>query len=182
MTESDVARIVAREVRKQMQIILSGETANAKTFVEDIQALFPGMAGITGRPVMHPYGFASLAPDGTIQVTARQGDHCGNRMVLGHRAADRPTDLEEGEVCLYSSATFRVVVKQGAVMIGKGNTLEPAVMGTTLNTLLTQLLNAIIAHTHAAPGTPPTNIADFETLLTGTVEANKILAETGGKF
>lgn len=185
MSESEIEKMVRSEVRKQMNIILSGQSENSDNdthgnFSEDILNMFPGMDGITQRPVMHPYGFASLSPDGMIQVTARQGEHTGNRLVLGHRANDRPQDLEQGETCAYSSSGYRIVWKQGAIMIGKGSNLEPLVLGETLNTFLTNFLTYIIAHTHAAPGTPPTNLAQFQELLTTVLETNSILVEDSG--
>jgi phage gp45-like len=131
---------------------------------------------------MHPYGFCSLAPDGTTQVVARQGEHFGNRLVLGHRAADRPKDLKSGETAAYSKSGYKIVWKGDSVMIGHGSTLEPLVMGQALNDLLKSLLNALIAHTHAAPGVPPTNVADFTTILTSKLNSNKILVKDGGAF
>jgi phage gp45-like len=185
MTESDIIKLINAQVKKQLNVILSGQSGNAAddghgNYSEDIQNMFTGMDGITSRPVSHPYGFASKAPDGTTQVTAKQGDHTGNRLVIGHRAADRPSDLGDGETCVYSSSGYRIVWKQGSIMIGKGTQLEPLILGQTLNTFLTSLLTDIIAHTHASPGAPPTNIADFQQLLTNTLNANKILVEDGG--
>lgn len=182
MTESEISSMIKREVARQVNVILSGQSAGATESTEDINGLYTGMPALPGRPVMHPFGFCSKAPNGTIQVVARHGDHTGNRIVLGHRDAGRPTDLEDGETAAYSTSGYRIVWQKGAVMIGQGSTLEPLVMGETLNTFLTNLLNLLIAHTHAAPGTPPTNVAQFTNLLTTVLNQNKILVKDGGAF
>lgn len=131
-----------------MDVILSGSTANATNISEDIQEMYPGMPGIVGRPVMHPYGFCSLAPDSTISVTARQGDHIGNRLVLGHRAADRPSYVQKGEAVLYNEFGQQIYLKNGKILIGKPTAVENFVLGQQLKTMLGQLLDWAQNHNH----------------------------------
>jgi phage gp45-like len=114
----DVQRFVREEIKRQLNVILSGQsdgTADVET--ESIASMFPGSPTIADRPVMHPYGFASRASRGTIQVVGKQGADPSNRLVLGHRDSQRPTDLDEGEAVLYSSAQWAVYARADGVQI-----------------------------------------------------------------
>jgi phage gp45-like len=182
MMDSEQIRFIREEVKRQLNVVLNAEVGETTTDSETINKLFPGGPSITARPVAHPWGFVSRAVQGTISVVAKVGADIHNRMVIGHRDSGRPTDLEEGETCLYSSSGYRVVWRQGMILIGKGDDLEPAVMGTTLNEFLSQLVELIVEHTHAAPGAPPTNQADFTELKTNFLDNDKILSEDGGRF
>ena len=116
MNTSELMAAIREEIRRQVQVILHGETGTNTAEDEDIANLVPGMPTITARPVMHPYGFASRAPAGTIQVIGRVGEHASNRFVLGHRAADRPADLEVGETALYSADGDIIYVRNGSIV------------------------------------------------------------------
>src|SRR6516165_6047056 len=100
MMDAELLRVIRKEVARQVNIILAGNSSNASNISEDVNNLYPGMPQIPQRPVMHPYGLVSASPDGTTQVTARVGDHPGNRMILGHRDPARPS-VNKGEVQLY---------------------------------------------------------------------------------
>lgn len=118
----EMKRFVREEVARQLNVILSGvcEGTEADAQSESIGALYPGSPTIENRPVMHPYGYASRAPKGVLQVTAKQGASPQNRLVIGHRDADRPDDLEEGETEIYSSGGWSVRVKNDSIIIGNG--------------------------------------------------------------
>lgn len=188
---SDIQRMIRDEVRRQVNVILFGTTGNATGQVEDIQNLFPGMPGITQRPTVHPYGLTSRAPDGTISVVARVGEHAGNRMVIGHRDSKRPSLSTSGEVILYNSYGQQIYLKNGEVRIvspkiklGSANSAEPVPLGTQLQTLLNNILSqlatqagqiqtmatSLSTHMHptAAVGapSPPTDAADMVTAAT----------------
>lgn len=112
-------RFVREEIARQLNVILSGQSeGTADVATESIGKLYPGSPTIIDRPVMHPYGFASRAREGAIQVTAKQGASPENRMVLGHRDSERPTDLEAGEATVYSSGGWSVKVLNGSIVIG----------------------------------------------------------------
>jgi hypothetical protein len=93
---------------------------------------------------MHPYGFASKAPDGTISVVAQQGSHPGNKLVLGHRASDRPTDLDSGEVVLYNEFGQAIYVRDGKIQVGTSASASPMVLGDVLMNFITDLINAFL--------------------------------------
>lgn len=180
--EADIRRFIREEIRRQVNIILSGSTSDTTEATETIDNLFPGMPSIPTRPVMHPYGYASRASKGTISVVGRQGEHVGNRLVLGHRDKNRPTDLSEGEVVVYSFGTYKLYFRNDRVSVGKGDEVETVVVGETLVEVLSSILDAIIVHTHAAPGAPPTNAASFSSIKTVDVESGSFLAKDGGRF
>lgn len=164
MMDADTIRFIREEVKRQTNIILSGKSGTNDGTKEDIQEMFPKMPTIEDRPVMHPYGFASRAPKGTIQVVARQGDHIGNRLVLGHRASDRPT-LGAGESAIYNEHGEVIKVVKGKILakaadliefesetqvtkadeifLGSDSADEPLVLGTVAKTYLGHLKASI---------------------------------------
>lgn len=184
--EIDIKKMIRDEIRLQMDIILSGETGDADNISETIQNLYPGMPGITGRPTAHPYGFCSLAPDGTIQVTARQGENQANRLVLGHRAADRPADLKNGEAAVYSVGKYMVRIQNDMIQIGKDGVYEPVLMGETSRQFFISLIQLILVHTHedgtGIETSVPLNAEDFTQLQSDNLDNSKVLAEDGGRF
>lgn len=191
----EIKRYIQMEIRKQMRVITSGAAGTTTMTSEDIQSLMPGMPTIPARPIMHPFGFASRAPQGLISVTAQVGEHPGNKMTLGHRDKSAPA-LLEGESVSYSAGGYRVAVKNGEIFVGKeSGGLEHMVVGETLKAMLISLITAINAHTHEfqylpgpgptpVPGTtdPPMNAADFTQIQTDNLDSDKILAKDGGRY
>lgn len=200
--DAETRRVIEQEMRKWGRVILSGSAGTNTMISESIDNLYPGMATVPDRPLMHPYGFASRAPRGTIQVTGRQGEHFGNMMVLGHRAADRP-EVAVGESVMYSSDGHKITVKNGsveilhtsgytmvlsgnAIVVGKGGTTETVVVGETMVSFLTTFCNAVIAHTHTGnlgfPTSPPNNAGAMTAALEASITNNKVLCKDGGRF
>lgn len=121
MTEAEIRKIIRDEIRVALQVISSGATSKNTVNDEDIASLFPGLPTLIGRPIMHPFGFVSRAPKGTISVTAQQGDHPGNKMTLGHRYANPPS-IAEGESAVYTSdGTIIKLKKNGEIEITSTN-------------------------------------------------------------
>lgn len=176
----DMRREIAEEVRRQVNIILSGQAADNTATTETIENLFPGMPAIENRPVMHPFGISSRAPRGTISVVGRQGDHAGNRLVLGHRDANRPA-VEQGEVKLYNEFGQVIYLQEDAIKIGDDETTNPAVMGNELKSLLLDLIEWITNHTHVgnlgAPTSPPVEAAQLATIKSQNVDNDAILSQ-----
>lgn len=148
-------RFIQQEIRKQVNIILSGQAGQNDQFSEDIQNLYPGTPTLSGRPVMHPYGLVSRAPAGTIQVTARQGENPGNRLILGHRDANRPT-VAQGETQLYNQFGQSIYLKEGEIHIGKPASSDPVPLGTELIAFLQSFIAAYKTHTHVGNLAVPT--------------------------
>lgn len=179
-------RWIVNEIRRQLKIITAGEAGTTTMTTETINNLMPGHPAIEARPIMHPYGFSSRAPQGTISVTAQMGEHPGNKMTLGHRDKSPPS-LDEGESVQYSFGGYRVVAKNGELFVGKGVDLEHVVVGETLKALLISLITHINAHTHlgSLPGFPtgvPINAADFTADQANYLDNDKILAKDGGRY
>lgn len=197
VTDSEILAFIRREVARQTQVILNAQAGKNTIDKENIDLMYPGAPSVTERPVMHPYGLASRAPEKTLSVVARVGEHSANRMVIGHRDKDRPTDLEEGETILYSVGKMSVIVRKDKVTIGKGetgvsvvvdekkvtigkgDTQEPGVLGDALASLLSELLDILANHTHGPPGTPPAQSAQITQIKVQQVDAGKFLAEEG---
>lgn len=185
MNDAELKRYIHNEIRTALQIITSGSAgANAVT-TEDINSLAPGMPTMPRRPIMHPYGFISRAPKGTISVTAQQGDHPGNKLTLGHRDAN-PPGVDEGESAVYSVGGYRLVAKNGELFVGKGGELEHVVVGETLKAFLLGLLDLLIAHQHIGNlgynTSAPVTAEQFEELKADYIENDKILAKDGGRY
>lgn len=186
MMDSDQIRFIREEIRKQLNVILHGEAGDNDEQSETINKLFPGMPGITGRPVMHPFGFVSRAVAGTISVIAKVGADIQNRMTIGHRDKNRPTDIDEGETCVYSSSGYRIVWRGSQILIGKGEDLEPAVMGETLRQYLIQMNQQHQVEQHMGnlgfQTSYPLNASEYASLESEFLDNKKILPEDGGRF
>lgn len=145
--DGETIRFIQQEIRKQVNIILSGAAGNNDQFSETIDQLYPGSASLTGRPVMHPYGLVSRAPKGTLQVTARQGEHPGNRLILGHRDGNRP-EIGAGETTLYNQYGQQIYLKQGEIHIGKPASSDPVPLGNELIDFIKAFFTAYKQHEH----------------------------------
>jgi hypothetical protein len=177
----EVRRFMKEEISRQVNVILSGAAGDTTVSTETIDGLFPGMPGILNRPVMHPYGFVSRVPRGTISVTARQGENAGNRLVLGHRDANRP-NVEVGECQLYNQFGQAIYLKNGAINIGTAEADNPAVLGTETKEFLIALIQWILTHSHmtSAPGAPTSaalQAAQLTQIQTENVDSDKIFSQ-----
>lgn len=181
MMDPEVISFIRREIARHMNIILSGQSGtNTKDF-ETIENLLPGMPNIVNRPVMHPYGLVSRAPRGTIQVTARQGENPGNRMVLGHRDQKKP-DVKQGEVMIYNQFGKAIYVAESKVHLGIKDAANPAVLGKELKAFLIAIINTIVSHTHTTtvPGSqtgPNTQGPDLTQKLLEDVQSDKMFSD-----
>jgi phage gp45-like len=195
MLDSESIRFIREEIKRQVNIILSGVTDGTATHSEGIGQLFPGMPTIQDRPIMQPFGLSSQAPDGTIQVTARQGDHIGNRLVLGHRDKNKPSVIK-GEVKLYNAYGDVIYVSEGVIRtttpkivdeaddirIGSEAAEENFVLGQVFKTFAQQLLTQLAAETHVSglPGYPtsvPQNAAKYNNLKATPIDDDAILSD-----
>jgi hypothetical protein len=177
-----------------MQVILSGVTDGNTNQTESIGQLYPGMPTIENRPVVHPYGLVSRAPNGTIQCNARQGEHM-NWIVIGHRDSKRP-QLAQGEVMLYNelgekiyvskgtvrTTTPKIVDEAGDVRIGSESANENFVLGKVFKKFAQDLLQQLAAETHVSglPGYPtsvPQNAAQYNALKATPINDNAILSD-----
>jgi len=114
LDESTIKRFIRQEITRSLNVILTASAGdNSEVETETIENLYPGSPSIPKRPVMHPYGFVSRAPSKTLSVVARHGADASNRMVLGHRDKDRPTDLNEGEAIIYAADGNQIKLGDG---------------------------------------------------------------------
>lgn len=146
--DAESRKFIQDEIKKAINIILSGQSGENNQETETISDMYPGMPPITKRPIMHPFGFASRAALGTIQVVGKQGEHAGNRLILGHRDKTRPADLVEGETVIYSSdgktALLRIDVQKAKITIGSKNAAENLVLGKTYQEYLVKFLGNLL--------------------------------------
>lgn len=156
MINAELTRYIRKEIERQMNVILSGVAGNATEQTEDVQQLFPSMPTITQRPVMHPFGLSSAAPDNTLSVVAKQGEHIGNRIVLGHRDKNKPSTAK-GEVVLYDQFGRTIELREKGMLISNPNgTFAAKSNGQELMEILERLLITIInAKTNTILGPQP---------------------------
>jgi phage gp45-like len=98
-----------------MNLITSGQAGSNTTTTQDIDNIYPGHPTIPDRPIMHPFGFVSRAPQGTISVTAQQGAHPGNKLTLGHRYAT-PPEVAPGESAIYTDDGTIIRLKKSGLI------------------------------------------------------------------
>lgn len=180
MNDSELKRWVREEIARQIIVITSGTAGDNTAESETIDSLYPGSPSIPTRPVMHPYGFASRALKGSIQVTAKVGADPSNRMVLGHRDSKRPADLETGESVLYSSEGYQLRAMLDGLRVVKGDKKFALLLGEDLIAVLAKIIDVLVIHTHGPPGTPPTNAADFTNIKTQDLAGTTLLSTQEG--
>lgn len=139
-----------------MNIVVNGQALASKKDTEGIANLFPGHDPIPDRPKVSPYGFHSMAPDDTLSVSARVGDHTGNRYVIGHRDSNRP-DVATGEAVLYNGFGQQVRMQNGDIVLvrnagkihlGSAGSANPVNLGDLVQSVLSQFLQIFAVHTH----------------------------------
>lgn len=182
MNEAELKKWVRQEIARQLIVIASGQAGENTVETETIENLYPGSPNIPERPVMHPYGFASRAPSGTISVTGKVGNDPSNRMVLGHRDSDRPSDLKVGEASQYSSSGYELRAMLDGIRLVKGNKQVALLLGEDVLELLGKIIDTIVIHTHGSPGTPPSNAADFNLIKTQDLSGATLLSTEEGGF
>lgn len=201
--DSNLIRFIRQEIKRQVQIVLSGSTDGNTKETENIAELYPGMPTIESRPVVHPYGLVSRAPNGTIQCNIRQGEHIGNWLVVGHRDKNRP-DVQQGEVMLYNEFGDKVYISNGVIRtttpkivdeaedirIGSDGATENFVLGQVFKQFASDLLTELAQETHISglpgyPTSPPQNAEQYNALKATPIDddailSDKIYGEKGG--
>lgn len=172
MIDGEMVRFIREEIKKQVNIIISGLSGNNDQFSEDLTP-YPGAPPMPLRPVMHPYGLVSRAPSETLQVVARAGDHPANRMVLGHRDSKRPT-INQGEVQLYNQFGQAIYLEKGKIHIGTAATSDPSPLGNEIKAFIIAQIGWEKTHTHisSAPGAPTSAPVEAPALV--EIQANNI--------
>lgn len=145
MLTSEDRKFIHQEIKRAMNVILSGKTGVTKDVeTETFSDMFPGMDAIVDRPVMHPFGLASRAPENTISVVGRQGDNFGNRIILGHRDSKRPKDILKGEVVLYNQFGQAMYFREKKIQVGSKTSENPMVLGDILSKFLKNILRKLL--------------------------------------
>lgn len=187
MIDSYDLRLIREEIKKQLNIILTGQSLVSDGTKCNVINMFPGMAPIQKVPIAHPYGFCSSALDGTFTITARVGEHFGARLVIGHKDINRPTDLNPGECVIYSSTGHQIRCTLTGIKIGSASAANPLVLGDILQTYLNSiyasiqtLYNAVILGTTTISTTPGNPTAPNPAIATalGTSLATLTTAKT----
>ena len=179
--DADLARYIDKEISRKLNIVLYGAAKDATKSQSSIAEMFPGYPTIVDRPVAHPYGLVSRAPDGTTVVNTRLGEHFGNRIIIAHMDKNRP-DLEPGECVLYNQFGRQLRLEQNAIRMGSKDADNPHVLGSELREIISSLLSSLASLTVvcASPGSPssvPVNAASF-TALKAQVDAGDFLSDT----
>jgi phage gp45-like len=145
MLDPFIRREIRDEVRRVLDVLLVAKAGETTAQTETIDELYPQMAKIAERPVMHPYGLVSRAKQTTKSVIGRVGEHTTSRIILGHMDADRDNiSLNEGEVVLYNQYGQQIRLEDGKINLGE-NSDEPAVLGQQLVDFLTEIIDILIA-------------------------------------
>ena len=188
MLTPDIRREIKEEIKTSMYVLLSSLAGKTTSQAEDIQQLFPEMDTIESRPVVHPYGLCSRAPQGTNSVAARLGEHVNNRIIIGHRDnARKNITLDEGEVILYNQYGQQIRLENKKIKLGKGAS-EPAVLGDVLADILGKILDTLIAGDFlltTGPGSPTAPnpakalaLTNYKTQYVTTAATNILSQET----
>jgi len=185
----DLVALVKRMIRThvpnlQHAIARGGSTAE----VQALEQNYPGGPQMAERPVCHPWGFVSRAPDGMLAVVGRVAEHPGATMTIAHRDPARASmDLQAGETAVYSQNQHGVWARTDQTQVGSPTADNPVVLGAELVELLTAIVDVLIAGSGGlttAPGNPtapnPAVAAQFTELKTRLLEtpATALLSRT----
>ena len=150
---SDLQAAIRRELRNHLNIILFGKAGAPESGdepTERIDNLYTSMGSIEKRPVVHPYGLVSRAPEGTDSCVAQVGDHPGSKFVIGHRDKNRPT-VTGGEVMLYDAYENQIYLKEGQIIlttqksqIGSDAADEPLMLGNVTKGVLSDFMQSFV--------------------------------------
>lgn len=169
MMTSEEMRYIRDEIRNAVNVVMTAQAGGQNsTFEQTIANQYAGQAQLTNRPIMFPYGMVSRMPPKTGIMTARLGDHPGNRTVLGALDENRPDCPELGTV-LYNAFGAKIVLDKLKIQVGSEDADEPLVLGKVMLDFAGKLLDAISQLTVVctSPGnssSPPVNIAAFQGL------------------
>ena len=191
MLDAETIRFIRNEIRVQMASIGHGIVRTDASATIESQALeqnYPGGPKMLPRPVAHPYGFVSRAPDGMLAVTGRIGEHPGAIMTIGHRDPARTgMDVALGESAVYSLNQHGVWARTDKTQVGSSTADNPVVLGTELMELITAIVDVLIAGSGGlttSPGNPtapnPAVVSQFAELKSRliTAVATNILSTT----
>ena len=176
MTRDEVRNIIWQELGRVLNVTMTGNSQNADGQTEQIQSMLIDASTSPAFPVAYPWGFASRTPDATAQLITQIGNSPLAKAIVSHFDPNRPS-IAQGETVIYNQFGQQVYLKNGQILLGSMDASQPFILGDKGNTFFNDLLTAIIAHTHPAPGAPPTNIADFEAIQTGTIENDSLLSK-----
>lgn len=123
---------------------------------------------ITDMEYLQNYGFTCYPKTGTAETVNLfvNGGRDNGVTILVHDREYRPTDLAEGDVCMYDFNDSRITIKAnknievksngGEVHITAGGTLEYAVLASKIKTQIDAIIDTLNAHVHtgvtAGPG------------------------------
>ncbi len=188
MLDPQLRREIRDEIRQSLSVLIPALTSATTNQTETIDQLYPNMPKIQNRPIMHPYGLVSRAPEGTNSIAARIGEHVSNRIIIGHMDnARKDISLNEGEVILYNEHGQQLRLEQDKINLGKSAN-EPAVLGNVLVKLLGEILdilingNSVLSTTPGNPTAPNPLVASqlrvFKSQYLTTAATNILSQET----
>ena len=157
MIEPEIQRLIRDEIRRSMNAIImaecwAGEEKNSQT----VRNMY-GCGDLTTKfPVASPYGFASRAPEKTLAVLGRLGEHPASRIILSHHDIAKP-DLLDGEALLYNADGLQIRLEKEKIKIGGAEADEPLVLGNVLLEFLDKLMTLLATGDFllcGAPGSP----------------------------
>ena len=176
MTESEIIQLVKRVVAEAIApILMSTVTKNTDQFRTSVQR-FPSDPGVNGLRNIQPFGLSSRAPAGTSALVVPVSGDASHLNVVGHFDANKPSE-NDGETILYNAFGQMVYLSDGKLQFGSKASANPMMLGDLVQTLLSNFLELYIAHSHAAPGYPPTNAADATTLKASPVDDGTLVSD-----
>lgn len=157
MIEPEIQRLIRDEIRRSMNAIIMAECgADEEKNQQTVRNMY-GCGSLTDKyPVASPYGFASRAPEKTLAVLGRLGEHPASRIILSHHDIAKP-DMLEGEAVLYNAAGQQIRLEKEKIKIGGASADEPLVLGKVLMEFLGKVIDMMVTGDFllcGAPGSP----------------------------
>lgn len=175
MNESEIIALIKRILRKEIAQILMGTITSTNDSQRGSMQRFATEGQIGGLRMIQPYGFACRPPAGTPALISPVASDPTHLNIVGQFDLNRPT-LNDGEAIIYNEFGQMIYMENGKIRIGSKTSNHNFFLGDLANTFLGSLIDLIVAHTHAAPGAPPTNVSDFNNLKSNNISNNSLLS------
>jgi hypothetical protein len=157
MIEPEIRRLIHEEIKRSMNTIIMAECGATEGKNNSTVRNMYGCGPLTTKfPVASSYGFASRAPEQTLAVLGRLGEHPASRIILSHYDVNKP-ELNDGEAVLYNADGLQIRLEKEKIKIGGAEADEPLVLGNVLVEFLDKLMTLLATGDFllcGAPGSP----------------------------
>lgn len=144
MDDAEIIRMIRQTIREELAPILMGKVISTESPDRMTVQRYSNETPLDKLRNIQPYGLASRPPSDMTCLTIPIGGDPSHINVVGQFDSARPP-IDGGEVCLYGPAGQQIWFgNDGMVRSGARGAANPAVLGDILQTMMQNILNAIL--------------------------------------